>query len=131
MAISKKGKRKIVVDNQNYLWWGLWEYDQTTFDGNQIKIVPENQKFLLHYGLEQEEGESKILLILRDERRVWLRSPLFESQRAVITPKGISQIIKWVKNEVVNPAIKVDYWYPQNIKEDIGIFMSEFNEAMS
>lgn len=52
MTINKKGKRKIIVDFKTYFWWVFYEYDQTTFDGNQITIIAENQSFSIHYGLE-------------------------------------------------------------------------------
>ena len=42
MAISKKGKRRITIESRTYFWWIFDEYDQTEFDGIQIKIVAEN-----------------------------------------------------------------------------------------
>ena len=52
MAINKKRKRKITVDSKKYLWWIFEEYDQTEFDGFQIKIVAENQIGYIKYGLQ-------------------------------------------------------------------------------
>lgn len=131
MAISKKGKRKIVVNNQNYLWWGFWEYDQTAFDGNQVKIVADNQSFLFHYGLEQEEERRNILLIIRDQRRVWLKAPRFETKKGQISSKGISEIIKWIKNEISKPKVEIEAFYPEKVKDEIGLFISDLNKAIN
>jgi len=39
MSISSKNKRRVSVDNKEYLWWVFDEYEQTVFDGIQVKAV--------------------------------------------------------------------------------------------
>ncbi len=67
MGISKKGKRKIIINSKTYLWWVFNECDQTEFDGVQVKIVPENQIGYLKYGLEQNEKRFLVLGLRNDE----------------------------------------------------------------
>lgn len=79
MAISKKGKRKITIDSKEYFWWIFNEYDQTEFDGIQIKIVDENQSGYLKYGLEQNNDERYLVFALREnEYKVHTYCPKFE-----------------------------------------------------
>ena len=79
MAISKKGRRKITVDSKKYVWQVFDEYDQTAFDGIQIKIVDENQIGYFKYGLQQIEEKRKIVISLRDEKYlIHVMCPKFE-----------------------------------------------------
>lgn len=131
MAISKKGKRTITVDEQFYYWWGFNEQDQTAFDGNQIKIVPKNQNFLIHYGLQQTEIKRSILLVLRDERRIWLKAPKFENDNEIITSKGISEIIKWVKKQIAKPSTQVPIFDSGKMEDKTLIVVNELNKVMN
>ncbi len=99
MAISKKGKRKITIDSKGYFWWIFDEYDQTEFDGIQIKIVTENQSGYLKYGLEQNNDERYLVFALReDEYYLHTYCPKFENDAGIITPSGIEKLIKWTLN---------------------------------
>lgn len=96
MAISKKGKRSIIVNGRAYLWWVFYEYDQTEFDGIQIKIVAKNQAFHIKYGLQQAPENRYVVIELRHEAgRIHVRCPRFENGQGIITPSGISELIKW------------------------------------
>ncbi|MFD2563819.1 hypothetical protein [Aquimarina rubra] len=96
MAISKKGKRKITVNSENYLWWIFTEFDQTEFDGVQIKIVAENQSGYLKYGLEQIDKKRYISIGLNQNKyKVHILCPKFENDDGIITPSGIETLIKW------------------------------------
>ena|SRR6218665_755195 len=95
MGINKKGKRKIVVDAKTYIWWAYNEYDQTTFDGNQVMIVTNNQVVCLKYGLEQDDYKRIMSLSFRNGGGVNIKCPKFENDSGIITPSGISELIKW------------------------------------
>jgi len=99
MAISKKGKRKITVNSENYLWWIFHEVDQTEFDGIQIKIVAENQSGYIKYGLEQVNEKRYVSIGLNQNKyKVHLHCPKFENNNEIITPSGIEALIKWSLN---------------------------------
>lgn len=96
MAVSKKGKRRIVVNAKPYLWWVFEEQDQTEFDGTQIKIVAENQSLYFKYGLQQDAEKRYLVLALHHEAgKIHLLCPKFENESGIISPSGISELIKW------------------------------------
>ncbi|BDD10829.1 hypothetical protein FUAX_32610 [Fulvitalea axinellae] len=100
MAISKKNKSRIRINDNEYLWWVFEEQDQTEFDGFQVKVVCSNQTHFLKYGLQQPESNRKVVLALRDYTKlVHLSSPpKFENGNGIITKSGIYRMLKWCKN---------------------------------
>ncbi|WP_126652197.1 hypothetical protein [Chryseobacterium aureum] len=102
MAISKKNKSRVSVDGKEYLWWVFDEYDQTEFDGLQIKAVCSDQTHFIKYGLQQNLDNSKLVLALKNYRKLVHLSlpPKFENNQGVITRTGIKRMIKWCKQEV-------------------------------
>lgn len=102
MAISKKNKSKTYVDGKEYLWWIFDEYDQTEFDGVQIKAVCIDSTHFIKYGLQQEEDNRKVVLALKNYTKlVHLSSPpKFENEEGIITKSGINRMIKWCKQDV-------------------------------
>ena len=102
MTISKKNKSRISVDGKEYLWWVFDEYDQTEFDGIQIKAVCSDQTHFIKYGLQQEQDNAKVVLALKDYTQlVHLSSPpKFENNKGIITKSGINKMIKWCKQDV-------------------------------
>ncbi len=108
MAISKKGKRKIVVDGRTYLWWGFNEIDQTSFDGDQIKLVAEDQSHYIQYGLQQEDNKRFVVIGLgRDQGLISFECSKCENEEGVITPSGIRKLVEWCK--VDSPKITHAY----------------------
>ncbi|NOQ72471.1 MAG: hypothetical protein GQ574_10745 [Crocinitomix sp.] len=101
MAISKKNKNRVTINGIEYLWWVFDEYDQTEFDGIQIKVVCSDQTHFFKYGLQERESNRKVVLALRDYAKlVHLSSPpKFENEDGIITKSGIIRLIKWCKNE--------------------------------
>ncbi|WP_419870361.1 hypothetical protein [Chryseobacterium sp. CT-SW4] len=102
MAISKKNKSRISVDGKEYIWWVFTEYDQTEFDGIQVKAVCVDQTHFIKYGLQQKENNSKVVLALKNYNKlVHLSSPpKFENDEGIITKIGINRMIKWCKQNV-------------------------------
>ncbi len=100
MAINKRNKNRAIVDDKEYLWWVFDEYDQTEFDGIQIKAVCSDQTHFFKYGLEQIEDNRSVVLALRDYTKlVHLTCPKFENEDGIITKSGITRLIKWCKNK--------------------------------
>jgi hypothetical protein len=101
MAISKKNKNRVLVNNTEYLWWAFDEYDQTEFDGIQIKIVCTDQTHFIKYGLQQFPNDRKVVIALKDYAKlVHLASPpIFENKEGIITKSGVQRLIKWCKTE--------------------------------
>lgn len=100
MAINKRNKNRVLVNEIEYLWWVFDEYDQTEFDGIQVKVVCSNQVFFFKYGLEQADNKRYIVLALNDYvKLVHLSCPKFENQEGIITKSGIIKLIEWCKKE--------------------------------
>lgn len=100
MAINKKNKNRVVVGGKQYLWWMFDEFDQTEFDGIQVKVVSSDQTHFLKYGLQQVANERKVVLSLRDYAKlIHLSCPKFESKDGIITKSGIIRLIKWCRSK--------------------------------
>lgn len=97
MAISKKNKRTISIFGKVYYWWVFETYDQTTFDGVQVKIVCTNQTHFLSYGLQQSANHRKVVLALQNYAQLVHLSnpPLFEDSKGIITNSGIRRLMQW------------------------------------
>ncbi len=98
MAISKKGRRKITINEKVYFWKGYDEYNQSLFDGKQISIVSENQQLFIKYGLFQED-KNRFLFIDQTSGNggVMLFCPQFENIDNFISPGGVSRLIQWIE----------------------------------
>jgi len=101
MAISTKNRNRVLVDGKEYLWWVFDEFDQTEFDGIQIKAVCSDQTHFFKYGLQQQENGRKLVLALSNYTKlVHLSSPpKFENDEGIITRSGVVRMIKWCKKE--------------------------------
>ncbi|MDN4028616.1 hypothetical protein [Chryseobacterium gambrini] len=101
MAISKKNKNRISVDGKEYLWWIFDEYDQTEFDGIQIKAVCADQTHFIKYGLQQKDEDRRLVIALKNYAKlIHLSSPpKFENDQGIITKSGINRMIKWCKQD--------------------------------
>lgn len=87
--------------NKQYLWWVFDEYDQTEFDGIQVKAVCCDQTHFIKYGLQQEPDDRKLVLVLKNYTKlVHLASPpVFEDSEGIISNAGIKKMIQWCKRE--------------------------------
>jgi hypothetical protein len=98
MGISKKGKRKTIVEGRSFVWWVFEEIDQTEFDGIQVKVVAEDQSLYLKYGLQQNESERYLVMTLKDHTsKIHVRCPKFEDDNGIITSSGIVAMVNWAK----------------------------------
>ena len=98
MAISRKGKRKIIIADRPFLWWVFDEFDQTEFDGIQVKIVAEDQSLYLKYGLQQQDNSRYVVLALKNHTaKIHLLCPKFEDGDGIISSSGIKRLVAWSK----------------------------------
>lgn len=133
MAVSKKNKNRAVVDGKEYLWWVFDEYDQTAFDGIQIKVICSDQTHFLKYGLQQRDTNRMVILSLRDyAKMVQLSSPpKFENEAGIITKSGISRLIKWCKKEGHQIEYALDKGNNQLTKEERQAVFKEIQEILN
>ena len=107
MAISKKGKRKITVNNKIFLWWVYNEQDQIEFDGNQIKLISEDQTVYLKYGLDQIINNDRYIVVALDQNKykVHIYCPKFEDENGIIKPSGMCGSRYWSHVGVTNVLV--------------------------
>lgn len=92
MAVSRKGKRKIVINDTTYYWYVKWEDDWWL--ENVIHILDNNMQHVFYY------------IVGKDEIRIldkWVQSPIWIKSNGLhdpervdtISPHIVAQIIKW------------------------------------
>ena len=133
MAISKKRKNTLKLDNQEFLWWVFDETDQTEFDGLQLKIVCSDQSFFIKYGLQQFDNKRKLVIALRDYKKlIHLASPpKFEDANGIITNSGIKKLIKWCKKSNHNIQYSLDNGNNQLNKEQQDSLLVELQSKIN
>ena len=112
MAINKKNKNRAYIDGKEYIWWVFDEYDQSTFDGIQVKAVCSDQSHMIYYGLEQSEVNRKVAIALKNYTKlVHLGNPpRFESEAGILTRSGVVRMIQWCRRDGHNILYAVDGW---------------------
>ncbi len=111
MGVSKKGKRKIIVNNRVF-YWDIGESDDY-YGMYHINIVSEDKKFIVSYMLDQECLKEPYIIVKGKEFKsynvggCWKRfsSPKWDCK--VVTPKIVAEIIQWCFNE--EKTYMVDY----------------------
>lgn len=118
MGISKKNKRKLIFQEQDFYWWIKEE-----FDGNggmlEINIATEDKSFLVKYYAIQDKSTTRYLTVigkffsgLLQKNGNWKRFacpnfvPTFKNHG--IGPKNIESILTWCYNPE-KTLIEVDY----------------------
>jgi hypothetical protein len=103
MAVSKKGRRKIVVGGRPYLWW-VQDADPefNSASTTALSVVSEDGRFGVRFFLGQPD-ERRFLIVLgrefqgrSDAGGVWVRvrCPEFLTEKAA-TPAGVRRLIEW------------------------------------
>lgn len=89
MAVSRKGKRKIVVNDTVFYWYVKW--DEDWFLENTLYILNENMQHILCYVV------GKNITLNGMESPIWVESNKLNNPNQVssITPKVVAQIIEW------------------------------------
>ena len=99
MAISKKGRRKIVVADDSYVWWISPCHDDA---GDALHIVSSGKEVHLLISLGQRRLASIVVISLGDRvgarrglRGPWRRFVAPLTLPGAVTPKFIRLIIEW------------------------------------
>jgi hypothetical protein len=102
MAVSKKGRRKIIVDGRRYVWWVCDmdpEYNSST---TALTIVSADGRFAVRFFLGQSP-ERRFLIVLGrefpglpDAGGAWIRVRCPEWQAEFdVKPSDIRRLIEW------------------------------------
>jgi|GEM_PF-5502620 len=117
MAVSRKGKRPIVVDGRTYLWWVFPDgavYVPTNGITQSLMIVDDCGEFGVQYYLGQLPDLCHLTVMGRrfrvsgcggSHRR--FRCPVVVNG-PVATPRTVAELIKWSTDAGDNP-VEVDY----------------------
>ena len=115
MAISKKGKRKLVRYDRIFYWY-MKETDDWmhAYSGPQLHVVSDDRKFLVSYQPGQQ-NENPFLIIkgreyegLPDIGGPWVRVKVPHWEDKAITPGFVRRLIDWCLEEK-DEIVLVDY----------------------
>lgn len=118
MGISKKNKRKLVFQDQEFYWWVKEE-----FDGNggmlEVNIATEDKAFLIRYYAIQEQSVNRHITVigksfpgLERKNGNWKRFvcpdfiPNFTNNG--VSPKDVVSILEWCY-DITKDLIPVNY----------------------
>lgn len=96
MAIRKKGRRKIVCDGKNYVWYVNLDYESPLM---LLHICAEDKSMVLVYPVGSNYIVNEGKMFQGTSYRSWRRWFLpFESTEC-ITPGFVAKIIEWANGE--------------------------------
>lgn len=106
MSVRKKGRRKIVCNNKNYVWYVEEAYE---YSGYVLHIISDDKKIILAYPLDTIPYVVSIGKVFQNYQSdgCWARYLVPIQQVSVITPKFVSELINWA-TEGEN-AIRIAY----------------------
>ena len=105
MAISKKYRRTIHYNGEDFLWWVDPEIDYQTADMLRVSIASKDKKFLIkHFALQHNPDEAYLTIIgeyfpglegTGNHRR--LPCPSFKDSLRdnAVTPRTVKDILDW------------------------------------
>src|SRR5262245_44999593 len=99
MAVLKKGRRRVIVDNRIFLWWIQEDRDCLQ---HVLHVLSEDKQFLVQYYLGYREESSHLIVIGKDfgglldkgNPRHRFRCPKWDASGA-ITPGSVRSLIQW------------------------------------
>lgn len=98
MAIAKKGKRKIIVQDMEFYWWADGDFDSSQGHILQVTVVSEDKQFLIKYHNDKNCSFIQFIhsqFIQRDlTQNRYLTCPQFGTN-TLCNPKDVSELIKW------------------------------------
>ncbi|MFC9895858.1 hypothetical protein ACFVMC_19395 [Nocardia sp. NPDC127579] len=69
MAISKKGRRRIVVGGREYLWWVRTDWTSHPTPGRPtLTVASEDRRFMVRYVLHQSHERRHLIVVGREFR---------------------------------------------------------------
>jgi hypothetical protein len=108
MSVSKKGKRKILVDNVEYYWYVMDSIDAIELGTDKVLcVLSDCKKFIVHYPINQTGAKNNLLIVLGKKfggigqwGNCWqmVVSPRWECKNK-ITPKSVENLIRWSLDE--------------------------------
>ncbi len=115
MALARKGRRRIDVDGETYLWWVASDEDCYTSPGaNALNVASEDRRLLVRYHLAQPATSRHVTVlgpVFRDVdcRGPWrrFRAPELGDERT-ITPADVARFIRWCRAGS-DAIVEVDY----------------------
>lgn len=97
MGVRKKGRRKIVRNGRNYVWYVSEDYDSPLM---LLHICSEDKKLVLVYPLSSNYVVSTGRIFQGHETHVWERMFLPFESAEYITPKFVAELIDWAEGEL-------------------------------
>ncbi len=101
MAVSTRGKRKIVHKNDTYYWWVDEDYDCQTGHFLLVTVVSEDKTFLVKYYINQTTkrfltvlGHNFTVNNTSDRGWKWFACPQF-GEVQIFKPKNVINLIDW------------------------------------
>ena len=98
MGVRTKGRRKIVVDGQEYVWYVAENYDGP---GNVLHLASHDKKLAVMYPIYDEIKQQYIVILGErfagaETGGTWKRfvCPEFDSE-GIVTPKHVRELILW------------------------------------
>ena len=103
MGVKTKGRRKIVVNDTQYIWYVSDNYDGCGF---VLNILSQDKKFIVKYQLSQPNGEEYLVVLGSrfagaDTGGSWCRFLCPKWGGENITPKDVRNIIEWCLDESI------------------------------
>ena len=102
MGISKKHRRKILVNGRNFFWYVREEEEPPWVGHRVLHIISEDKNFIIAYSLNQSDSKRHLIVMGKEfpdlseasygYRRV--RCPQWEKDSA-ITPESVRRLIEW------------------------------------
>ena len=120
MGVSRKNKRKIIVNTRTYYWCVKEDLDDFPYElvddnFNALSIVSEDKKFIVRYYLGFKSNDKRYLIIIGkdfvgiDYTGSWQRIKCPEwCKDGIVTPKDVETIIKWCMIKKDN-IVSVDF----------------------
>ncbi|MEV6276520.1 hypothetical protein [Nocardia sp. NPDC051832] len=102
MAISKKGKRRIVVGDREFLWWVKEDWENYSAPGAPtLTIISANRRVVVRYVLAQSEENRHVVVLGPEFRGITrpgphrrFRCPAF-GLPGEVRPAHIAELISW------------------------------------
>ncbi len=122
MAISAKGRRRIAVDGETYLWWVREFYDHPFCPtAPALGVASSDRRLLVRLPLGQPESTCHVIVhgpsftglaMSSSGRGGWRRflAPRFgaaEGHGDTVTPGDVAAFVRWCRK--VEPVIEVDW----------------------
>jgi hypothetical protein len=111
MTISAKGRRRLEVDGNAYLWWVQEELDCF---GHALTVASDDKHFLVRYTLIQSDEHRHVVVLgrrFRNETRggAWRRYRCFAvGTHETVTPKDVAAFVRWCTTGT-DALIEVDW----------------------